>query len=96
MLSGMNHDELIAAIGRARGEPFEEISGDRAQEIHLGTMSMPPAGRSLSVLGGAISDERVAWVEENSGEMTGGYLPIDIDLKIASGGRTIAILPLET
>lgn len=63
----MNHDLLLAAIGRALGldGPYTERSSERQQEINPTTGWIPPLGASLQVLGGVVdADGRVAWIEE--------------------------------
>lgn len=63
----MDHDALLAAIGRALGQdgPYQERDSERQQEINPITGWIPPLGASLRVLGGAIDARgRVAWIEE--------------------------------
>lgn len=91
-----DHASLLAAIGRALGQPgpYEETLGEREQAVSLNTMSSAPIGHHREVLGGAedAATGRVAWVELRSAPPDGGYVPVDIDLRVAWKGRLRAVV----
>ncbi|QSQ20551.1 hypothetical protein JY651_35720 [Pyxidicoccus parkwayensis] len=86
----LEHEALLAAIGRALGSdaPYGEVEGAPGNALHLGTMKLLPAGTSLEVLGGAVDAHgRVAWVEQRTDAPEGGYVPVSIDVRFAWDGQ---------
>jgi len=96
--SSAAHTELLVAIGRALGwpGPYRELSSEAAPVIFLGTGTSPPTGASLTVLGGAVDGDRVAWIEQRTAPPEGDYLPTAIDVRVAWGGALRHTVPLAT
>ncbi|WP_164008829.1 hypothetical protein [Pyxidicoccus trucidator] len=96
----LEHDALLAAIGRALGSdaPYPEAQGAPGDALHLGTMKWLPVGTSREVLGGVVDEAtgRVAWVEQQTGESQGGYVPVSIDVHCAWEGSPRGQVPLPT
>jgi len=86
----VEHAALLDAIGEALGlgRAYEELTGPEAAEHRA---------PSRVVLGGAAAgDGRVAWIEQRTEPAVGGFLPVEIDVRVAAGGALVGALEVAT
>jgi hypothetical protein len=92
--------ELLAAIGPALGQDgaYQVTPPSRGDTFVLSTGHLTATGAGNQVLAGTVDAERglAGWVEEETGEPTAGYLPVEITVNVAGPGRPHLRVPIET